>query len=113
MANAFLSLADWARRVDPDGSIAEIAELLSQCNEIFDDMLWAEGNLPTGHKTTIRTGLPKGTWRMLYQGVPYTKSTTAQITKGVGMLEAYSQVDKKLAELNGDVAEFRMSEDDA
>lgn len=113
MANAYLSLADWARRVDPDGQIATIIEILSQANDIFDDMMWLEGNLPTGHKTTIRTGLPIGTWRMLYQGVPYTKSTSAQITEGVGMLEAYSQIDKKLAELNGDVAKFRMSEDDA
>lgn len=113
MANAYLTLADWARRMDPDGRVADIAEILSQANEIFDDMMWQEGNLPTGHKATVRTGLPIGTWRMLYQGVPYTKSTTAQITEGVGMLEAYSQIDKKLAELNGNVAAFRLREDDA
>lgn len=113
MANAYLTLADWARRVDPDGKVADIVEILSQCNEVFDDMMWQEGNLPTGHKTTVRTGLPIGTWRQLYQGVPYTKSTTAQVTEGVGMLEAYSQIDKKLAELNGDVAAFRLREDDA
>jgi hypothetical protein len=113
MANAFLSLADWARRVDPQGGIDDIAEVLSQCNEVYDDMLWREGNLPTGHKDTIRTGLPQGTWRMLYQGVAYTKSTTAQVTEGVGMLEAYSQIDRALAELNGDVKAFRLSEDDA
>jgi hypothetical protein len=35
-----------------------IVEMLSQVNEILDDMLWVEGNLPTGHKTTVRTGLP-------------------------------------------------------
>jgi len=113
MANAFVTLADWGKRVDPQGGIDDIAEVLSQCNEIYDDMLWREGNLPTGHKDTIRTGLPQGTWRMLYQGVEYTKSTTAQIQEGVGMLEAYSQIDRALAELNGDVKAFRLSEDDA
>lgn len=111
--NAYLTLADWGRRVDPQGRIDDIAEVLSQCNEIFDDMLWREANLPTGHKSTIRTGLPIGTWRMLYQGVPFTKSTTAQVTDGVGMLEAYSRQDRKLAELEGDIAAFRLSEDDA
>jgi hypothetical protein len=111
--NAYPSLLDWARRVDPDGKIAVIGEILSQCNEVFDDMYWKEGNLPTGHKETIRTGLPKGTWRMLYQGVPFTKSITAQITEGVGMLEAYNRIDRKIAELNGDVAAFRLSEDEA
>ncbi len=110
---AYLSLLDWSRRVGPDGSIDDIAELLSQCNEVFKDMLWRESNLPTGHKSTVRTGLPSGTWRALYGGVAYTKSTTAQITDGVGMLDAYSQIDKALAELDGQVAQLRMSEDNA
>jgi len=113
MAGQFATLADWARRVTPEGNIDDIAELLSQCNEVFKDMLWRESNLPTGHKSTVRTGLPSGTWRVLYQGVPYTKSTTAQITDGIGILEAYSQVDRELARLNGNVAAFRMSEDNA
>lgn len=113
MANAYLSLADWGRRVDPEGNIDDIAEMLSQCNEVFDDMMWLEGNLPTGHKTTVRTGLPKGTWRMVYQGVPFTKSTTAQVQEGVGYLEAYSRIDRALAELNGNIAAFRLSEDNA
>lgn len=111
--SAFLTLADWGRRVDPQGKIDDIAELLAQCNEVFDDMLWREGNLPTGHKGTMRTGLPQGTWRMINQGVPYTKSTTAQIQVGVGSLEAYSQIDRRLCELEGDVQGLRLSEDDA
>ncbi len=110
---AYLSLLDVTRRMDPDGSVAEIAELLSQCNEVFKDMLWRESNLPTGHKSTVRTGLPQGTWRPAYGGVAYTKSRTAQVTDAVGWLAAYSQIDKKVAELNGKVAELRMSEDNA
>lgn len=113
MANFYLTLADWARRVDPNGKIDIIAELLSQCNEIFDDMLWRESNGPTSHKATVRTGLPQGTWRRLYQGVPFTKSTTAQITEAMGQLEAYSRIDRKIAELEGDIAALRMSEDNA
>lgn len=110
---AYLTLLDWSRRVGPDGSIDDIAELLSQCNEVFKDMLWRESNLPTGHKSTVRTGLPSGTWRALYGGVPYTKSETAQITDATAVLSAYSQIDKNLAELNGDIASLRMSEDNA
>jgi hypothetical protein len=109
--NAYLTLADWASRVDPQGNADDIAEILSQCNEIFDDMIWKEGNLPTGHKYTVRTALPKGMWRMLNQGVPFTKSATAQVSVGCGMLEDYSRVDRKLAELNGNLAKFRMDED--
>jgi hypothetical protein len=110
---ASLTLLDWSRRVGPDGSIDEIAELLSQCNEVFKDMIWREGNLPTGHKSTVRTGLPTGTWRALNMGVAYSKSTTAQLESGVGQLSAWSQVDKTLADLEGQTGELRMSEDNA
>src|SRR5215469_18727399 len=89
-----ITYADWARRVDPDGKVALIVELLSQTNEILDDMLVREGNLPTGHRTTVRTGIPSATWRLFNYGVPTTKSTTAQITDSCGMLETYSVVDE-------------------
>lgn len=106
-----LTYADWAKRVDDDGKISTIINLLSQTNEILDDMLVVEGNLPTGHKTTVRTGLPSATWRLLNYGVVKTKSTTAQVTDNCGMLECYSEIDKDLADLNGNTAEFRLSED--
>lgn len=105
-----LTLVDWAKRVDPDGKVPSIVELLGQTNGILDDMLWKEGNLPTGERTTVRTGLPTVAWRLLNQGVQPSKSTTAQVDEGVGMLEAYSEVDKDLAELNGNTASFRLSE---
>jgi hypothetical protein len=76
-------------------------------------MTWIEGNLPTGHRTTTRTGLPEPTWRKLYGGVQPTKSTTAQVTDNCGMLEAYAEVDKALADLNGNTTAFRLSEDRA
>ncbi|MDR3572271.1 MAG: hypothetical protein P4L50_00280 [Anaerolineaceae bacterium] len=90
--------------------VASIIELLSQTNEILDDMLVVEGNLPTGHKTTVRTGLPQATWRLLNTGVPNAKSTTAQITDTCGNLETYAVIDKDIADLNGNTAEFRLSE---
>src|SRR5215475_14916773 len=105
-----LTYADWAKRMGDDYRIATIIELLSQTNEILDDMLVVDGNLPTGHKTTVRTGLPQATWRLLNQGVPNAKSTTAQITDACGNLETYAVIDKDVADLNGNTAEFRMSE---
>lgn len=105
-----LTLLDWAKRLDPDGKTADIAEILGQTNAILEDMSWIEGNLPTGHRTTVRTGLPQAAWRKLNQGVPKSKSRTAQIDEAVGMLEAYSEVDVDLAKLNGNTAAFRLSE---
>ncbi len=108
-----LTLADWGKRVDPNGKIDKITELLSQTNPILEDMLIVEGNLPTGHRTTIRTGLPDATWRLLNYGVLNSKSTTAQVTDSIGMLETYAEIDKSLADLNGNTSEFRLSEDRA
>lgn len=109
--NIFPNLVDWARRMDPDGEVAIIAEMLSQCNEVMKDMIWQEGNLPLGHKTTVRVGLPQGVWRGANQGVPSTKSLTAQFQDSIGELVDYSIVDKSIAALNGNVARFRYSED--
>ena len=105
-----LTYADWAKRVDDGYRIANIIEILSQTNEILDDIMVVEGNLPTGHKTTVRTGLPQATWRLLNLGVPNAKSTTGQITDTCGNLETYAVIDKDIADLNGNTAEFRLSE---
>lgn len=107
------TLLDVAKRLDPDGKIASIVEILNATNPVLDDLSFVEGNLPTGHRTTIRTGLPTPTWRKLYGGVQPTKSTTVQVTDSAGMLEAYAEVDKALADLNGNTAAFRLSEDAA
>lgn len=113
LATSNLTLADWAKRTDPDGRIPIIAELLSQSNEVLEDCVFKEGNLPTGERVVIRTGLPGVYWRALNQGIPSTKSTTAQVDEAAGILEARSEVDKDLAMLNGNTAQFRLSEDSA
>ena len=107
------TLAAVAKATDPDGKIATIVEILNETNEMLDDMVWVEGNLPTGHRTTVRAGLPAPTWRKLYGGVQPTKATNVQVTDTTGMLEAYAEIDKALADLNGNTAAFRMTEDKA
>jgi len=106
-------LLDLAKVTDPDGKIATVVEILNETNEILDDMTWMEGNLPTGHRTTMRTGIPAPTWRKLYGGVQPNKSTSATVTDNTGMLEAFSEVDKALADLNGNTGAFRLQEDRA
>ena len=105
------TLLDYTKRQDPDKSIATIVETLAQTNEILEDMVHLEGNQETGHRTTIRSGLPAPTWRKLYGGVQPSKSETVQVTDTIGMMEAYAEVDKQLADLNGNTAAFRMTED--
>lgn len=111
--NGCATLADLASRLKGDNMTVEqqIVEQLSQKNDILDDIMFREGNLLTGNKTTIRTGLPTLTWRKLYQGVPNTKSTTEQVVDTCGMLEGYSEVDKAMADLGGNAKAFRATED--
>lgn len=104
------TLLDVAKRIDADGKTPLIVEMLAQSNPILAEMLWKEGNTTTGERTTIRTGLPAVYWRLINQGVPSSKSTTAQVDENAGMLEAWSEVDKELAELNGNASSFRLSE---
>ncbi len=105
------TLADLAKVTDPDGSISDVVEILNQTNEILLDMTWLEGNLTTGHRTTVRAGLPTPTWRKLYGGVQPTKSRAVQVTDNCGMLEDYAEVDKALVDMAGNPASFRLQED--
>lgn len=108
---AYLTLLDVARRFDPKGKIADMAELLSQCNEIIDDMPMVQANGLTSHVTTLRTALPKGAYIRFYQGTPYSKSAAAQVEFGLSLLRDYAQIDKKLAGLGGQAAAQREKED--
>jgi hypothetical protein len=105
------TLADVASRLDPNGKIPVIAEMLSQSNEFEEDLAWGEANEMGGHEFVFRTSIPAGAWRQYNQGVAYSKSTTAKSRVGMGMLEDYSQIDEALARHSGNVRNFRETED--
>lgn len=106
------TLLDFKSRLDADGKVdTTIIEMLAQTNEVYPDMVMIEGTDLTGTTTTVRTGIPEPTWRKMYGGVQPTKSTTAKVREGCGMLEDYSEIDKAMADLNGNSAAWRLSED--
>lgn len=107
------TLLDWARHQDPDGAQAKVAEILARQTPVLEDAKMVESNGATFHRTTVRSGLPSVTWRQLNYGVQPSKGLVRQVDDSIGMLEAYAEVDKSLADLNGNTAEFRLSEDQA
>lgn len=113
LANTHPTLLDIKNRLDPNGQVAQVIEMLNQQNEILEDAVWIEANELTGHTTSIRTGIPEPTFRKLYGGVQPTKSTSVKVKEGLGMLENYAEVDKALADLNGNSAAWRLSEESA
>ena len=113
LTTTYSTLVDVSRRLDPNGSIASVAEIIQQYNEMLDDIPWVEGNLPTGHQFTVRTSKPTPSFRLLNQGVVPAKSTTGQLAEACAILEARSHIDVDVANLNGNTAAFRLSEDTA
>lgn len=102
-----LTLVDYAKKVDRNGKLADIAELLTQSNDILQSATWREGNLATGHRVTQRTGLPTSYWRLLNKGVPNSKSTTVQVDEQCGILVNKSRADVDLIELEGNEKAIR------
>lgn len=110
IATEVSTYADVAKRLDPSGGIAGILEILNKYNPILNQMLVKECNDGSGHKTTVRTGIPQATWRLLNYGVGRVKSTTASVRDTTGMLEIYAECDKDLADLSGNSKAYRMTE---
>lgn len=107
------TMVDYVNRLNRDGKIADIIEIIRKENELADVIPWIECNDGEGHKTTVRTGLPAPTWRKLYGGVQPTKSETRQIRDTTGIMHNYAEVDVDLVEANGNSAAWLLSENSA
>lgn len=107
------TLLDLTSRLDKNGNVVPVIEMLAQQNQILEDAVWIEANELTGHTTSVRTGIPEPTFRKLYGGVQPSKSTSVKVREGLGMLENYAEVDRALADLNGNSASWRLSEESA
>ncbi len=113
LATTHPTMADLAKQIGPDGSAMQIAEILNQTNEVMNDAVWLPGNLTTGHRGLVRTGIPAPTWMLLNYGIPPTKSETAPIEDQCALLGAYHEVAQELADLYPNPAMYRMTEADA
>ena len=110
VGNTYLTLKDKLAQTENGRAATAIVDLLAQSNVIIEDAIVRECNEGSTHKTTVRNGLPEVEFRKFYQGVNCSKGEYTQITDTTGMLEVYSQVDKSLADLEGDTQQFRMNE---
>lgn len=106
----FVDLIDIYKQQDAKGQIVPVIEMLSQMNPILDDALAVECNKGGQHMHSVRTGLPSVTWGKLYQGIPQSKSTRAQVTDTTGFVEGLSTVDTRLLDISGNPGAVRLSE---
>ena len=106
-ATGAYDIVSWAKLRGPDFKTqAHIAELLNQSNEMVQQLLWLEGNMPTGHMITQRTGLPVTYTRQLNSAVQTSRGQTAQVTEAMAIFEAWAEMDEKLLNLWADKGGF-------
>lgn len=110
VGDTYLTLKDKYAQTENGKVTATIIDLLSMTTPIVEDAVVKECNSGAVHKTTVRNGLPEVEFRQFYDGVPCSKGNYTQVTDATGMLEAYSEVDKSLADLNADTNQFRLNE---
>jgi hypothetical protein len=110
----YLTLRDLYSQMEGDGKVtAAIIDLFVSSNAILEDAVAVECNEGTHHKTTVRNGLPQPQFRQFYQGVECQKGDYTPVTDSTSMLDDYSEVDKKLADINGNTNQFRLNEAEA
>lgn len=111
----YFTYSDLAKKMISSGNevIGKVIEILSQTNQIIDDIPMIQCNNGDIHKTLIRSGLPEGYWRSINQGVPNSKSDTVQVSDKCAQLASNFQVDKDLVDLNNNSRDFMASEERA
>lgn len=110
VASYVYDLMSWSKTRAPDFKSSFIAQLLAQSNELMNDMVYLEGNLPTGHLITQQTGLPTTYTRQLNQAVQVTRGQTAQVEEGMAQFETWSEIDIDLLNLWADKGEFLVNQ---
>lgn len=105
------TLLDFTRELGPDGKVSnDIAEILNLRNDILNDMVVTEGNLTTGHRFLMRTGIPAPTWLKVNGFIQPTKATSIPVQQNCGHLSALCQIDPKMAGASN-LAAFRRNQE--
>lgn len=109
-----LNLLDVAKRIDPNGAVAQIVEVLHETNAILQDAPAQVGNAPLGNRVTLRSSLPTVSLAKINKGSVKSKGSTEQRTDTIGMFDARSEVDVKMKVGMGAAAfaQHRKNEDD-
>lgn len=107
------TLLDLAKQTAPDGKIDDLAEMLTIQNEILTDATVIQGNLNTGHRSSIRTGIGGASWKKMYGYIQPDKGQQVQVVDTCGSLRRFSEVDVDLAKMAEDVQKFLLNESHA
>lgn len=96
------TLANLANELGPDGKHGKVLQVMSEKNEIVQDGLFLEANDTTSHLSILQASLPTVAWRLLNYGIAKSKAVGKPVRDTMGSLEGYSEIDKDIADMNGE-----------
>lgn len=98
-----LTFLDIQRQLDPTGTkLMPVAEVLNQVNMPLQDGALTKSNADTGHRVTIRTGMPAVSTGKVDKGITKSKSTTSQLTETMAMFVGRSEIDVRNKDIYGE-----------
>lgn len=104
MPDTRMTLLDFAKSQDPNGTQAQVLELQNQFSPILQDAPAYPSNAPYGHRITLRRSLPSVGTAKINKGVIKSKSTTDQRVDAIGFFSGRSEVDVRFRKVEGDAA---------
>lgn len=94
--NTKLNIVEEAKRRGPDGNVVNIAEVLTEMNELIKYAPMFESNDVFSHLETIRTKLPTVTPRRINSGAGRSASATKQVRETIMLLDVFCEIDEAL-----------------
>lgn len=108
LAHDVPNILDVSSRYTSDGKPLPVANILTQRKPVFMDIPWQETNTTNGHRLAVETELPNAVLRKLNGGVAPSTGRVNNVTEATAEFASLGTVDKTLAELSTNVADFRV-----
>jgi hypothetical protein len=105
------TLSEMVRREDPDGTLADLVDVISKESPILLDAKVTECNQGTSHKATRVATKPSGEERGYNSGVSQEAGVTETHIEPTCMLDGLSQIDDAILRHSPDKLGARMQED--
>ena len=105
-----LSLAELIKRENPDGSMADLIDVISKVTPIANEGYWEGCNNRTYHEATRVASKPAGTERAYGMGVAAHGAATEKITEPTTMIADMLVVDADLIENEGGASKLNQEE---
>ena len=106
-----LTVVEQAKRINPDGTEAKVAELLDQFNEVFIDAVAEPANDVRSHKVSVRDGLPTISPRKINAGGTRSVSKVNQKRYELMLYDVPIEIDEELIDHEPSPIEARRLEE--